>query len=115
MRSYLKEEGRRFSKDNAGLTKYFDDIVSVEETGSFKPAPKVYEYFAKRINRAIEELRLVATHDWDTHGALSAGMLAAYIARSGAPYHPQYCQPDVYAASIDEVVAQIITRDRESH
>ncbi|MDX2421185.1 MAG: haloacid dehalogenase type II [Amphritea sp.] len=97
--------------DNAGLTEYFDDIVSVEETGSFKPDPKVYEFVAWRINRPIEELRLVATHDWDTHGALSAGMHAAYIDRSGASYHPQYRQPDVYATTMDEVVEQIIVRD----
>jgi len=99
--------------DNAGLTDYFDDIVSVEETGSFKPDPRVYGFVARRINRPIDELRLVASHDWDTHGALSAGMHAAYIDRSGAPYHPQYRQPDVYAATMDDVVEQIIARDGE--
>lgn len=96
---------------NAGLTEYFDEIVSVEETGSFKPDPKVYEFVAKRINRPLGELRLVATHDWDTHGALAAGMLAAYIDRSGAPYHPLYLQPDVHAITMNDVVEQIMTRD----
>lgn len=99
--------------DNAGLTDYFDDIVSVEETGSFKPDPMVYEFVAKRINRPIEELLLVATHDWDTHGALSAGMHAAYIDRSGASYHPQYRKPDVYATTMGDVVEQIIAKDSE--
>jgi 2-haloacid dehalogenase len=99
--------------ENAGLTEYFDDIVSVEETGSFKPDPKVYEFVARRINRPIEELRLVATHDWDTHGALIAGMHAAYIDRSGAPYHPLYHRPDVYAMTMGDVVELIIARDRE--
>ena len=99
--------------DNAGLTEYYDEIVSVDETGSFKPDPKVYEFVAKRINRPLGELRLVATHDWDTHGALAAGMLAAYIDRSGAPYHPLYYRPDVYATSMDDVVEQIIARDGE--
>lgn len=96
---------------NAGLKDYFDGIVSVEETGSFKPDPKVYEFVAKRINRPLNELRLVATHDWDTHGALSAGMLAAYIDRSSAPYHPRYKRPDVEAATMEDVVEQIIVRD----
>ena len=99
--------------DNAGLTEYFDDIVSVEETGSFKPDAKVYGFVAKRINRPIEDLRLVATHDWDTHGALTAGMHAAYIDRSGAPYHPLYHRPDVYATTMGDVVEQIIARDGE--
>jgi 2-haloacid dehalogenase len=99
--------------DNAALTAYFDDIVSVEETGSFKPDPRVYGFVARHVNRPIDELRLVATHDWDTHGALSAGMHAAYIDRSGAPYHPQYRQPDIYATTMDDVVEQIIARDGE--
>ena len=98
---------------NAGLTEYYDEIVSVEETGSFKPDPRVYAFVARRINRPLAELRLVATHDWDTHGALTAGMLAAYIDRSGAPYHPLYRRPDVYATTMDDVVEQIIARDGE--
>jgi 2-haloacid dehalogenase len=97
--------------DNAGLSAYFDEIVSVEETGSFKPDPGVYQFVAMRIQRPIEDLRLVATHDWDTHGALSAGMQAAYIDRSGAPYHPLYLRPDVHATTMGDVVEQIIARD----
>ena len=99
--------------NNSNLTQYFDDIISVETTGSFKPDPKVYIFVAERLNRPIEDLRLVATHDWDTHGALSAGMRAAYIDRSGAPYHPLYRHPDVYATSMVDVVEQIIARDDE--
>ena len=99
--------------ENAGLTDYYDDIVSVEETGSFKPDAVVYRFVAKRINRPIGELRLVATHDWDTHGALTAGMHAAYIDRSGAPYHPLYRRPDVYAKTMGDAVEQIIARDGE--
>jgi 2-haloacid dehalogenase len=97
--------------DNAGLSGYFDEIVSVEETGSFKPDPRVYEFVAARIQRPIKDLRLVATHDWDTHGALSAGMQAAYIDRSGAPYHPLYLRPDVHATTMGDVVEQIIATD----
>ena len=100
--------------DNAGLTQCFDDTVSVEETGSFKPDPEVYEFAARRTDRPVDELRLVATHDWDTHGALTAGMHAAYIDRSGAPYHPLYRRPDVYAATMGDVVEQIIARDSEA-
>lgn len=97
---------------NAGLTEYFDEIVSVEETGSFKPDPKVYEFVARRVGRPIDELRLVATHDWDTHGALSTGMHAAYIDRSRAPYHPQYRLPDVNATTMEAIVEQIIAVDK---
>jgi 2-haloacid dehalogenase len=93
---------------NAGLLEYFDDIISVEETGSFKPDPTVYKFAAKQLKQPLESLRLVATHDWDTHGALSVGMRAAYINRSGALYHPLYRQPDICATTMEDIVKRII-------
>jgi len=95
---------------HAGLVDYFDDIVSVEETGSFKPDPKVYQFVAAKLDQPVECLRLVATHDWDTHGALSVGFNAAYIDRSGIPYHPLYRQPDIYERTMDSIVEQIIVK-----
>ena len=98
---------------NAGLSTFFDQVISVESTGSFKPDPKVYQFVAEQLKQPIGTLRLVATHDWDTHGAMSAGMLAAYINRSGAPYHPQYKQPNIIADNMNELVEKIIVSDKE--
>jgi 2-haloacid dehalogenase len=98
--------------NNAGLTEYFDDIVSVEATGSFKPDPMVYAFVAERVNRPIGDLRLVAAHDWDTHGAITAGMHAAYIDRTGVPYHPLYRQPDICATNMGDIVGKIMERER---
>lgn len=96
---------------NAGLMEHFDDIISVEKTGSFKPDPKVYKFAAEQLDQPMESLWLVATHDWDTHGALSVGMRAAYINRSGVIYHPLYRQPDVYATTMEDIVGQIIKKN----
>ncbi len=96
---------------HAGLADDFDDIVSVEKTGTFKPDATAYLYVAERMRRPIGELRLVATHDWDTHGALAAGMQAAYIDRSGEPYHPLYHKPDIFEKTMEGVVDQIMARD----
>jgi 2-haloacid dehalogenase len=49
-------------------------------------------------------LRLVATHDWNTHGVLSVGLNAAFIDRSGIPSHPFYRRPDIYAATMESIV-----------
>jgi 2-haloacid dehalogenase len=96
---------------NAGLGELYDDVISVEETGSFKPDAKVYKFVAERLGQPLRDLRLIATHDWDTHGAMTAGMLAAYIDRSGAPYHPLYRQPDISATDMNDVIEQIIRAD----
>ena len=100
--------------ENAGLSDYFSKVVSVEETGSFKPDPKVYRFVADLLEQPIGSLRLVATHDWDTHGAMSSGMLAAYIDRAGTPYNPQYLKPSIIENNMNDIVEQIIKADQES-
>lgn len=99
---------------NSELSNHFDEIVSVERSGTFKPDKAAYSFVAQQLDKAIGDLRLVATHDWDTHGALSAGMMAAYINRSGTPYHPLYRRPDVNGATMREVVDQILKLDRQN-
>lgn len=100
--------------ENAGLNDYFSKVVSVEETGSFKPDPKVYRFVADLLEQPIGSLRLVATHDWDTHGAMSSGMLAAYIDRAGTPYNPQYLKPSIIENNMNDIVEQIIKADQEN-
>ena len=93
----------------AQLTDYFDEIISVEETGSFKPDPTVYEFAAQKLQQPIDQLCLVATHDWDTHGALSAGLSAAYIDRTGVLYNPLYLKPKLQSNSMINLIDMIIT------
>ncbi|GLS89185.1 haloacid dehalogenase [Psychromonas marina] len=97
---------------NAGLNDYFDDIVSVEDSGSFKPDFNVYQFAANRVHRSIDSLWLVATHDWDTHGAICAGMHAAYIDRSGIGYHPLYRQADIDGKTMGDVIEKIIVLNK---
>lgn len=97
---------------NAGLGPYFDVVLSVEETGSFKPDRKVYDFAANRLDRPVATLRLVAAHDWDTHGAMTAGMEAAYLERTKAPYNPLYRRPAIAATTMASLVDKIIATDR---
>ncbi|MGH1405008.1 MAG: HAD family hydrolase [Rhodomicrobiaceae bacterium] len=93
---------------NAGLEGHFDEIISVESTGSFKPHEKVYRFAAVKLAEPIENLRLIACHDWDTHGALTAGMKAAYLDRSQTPYNPLYQKTDIKGNTMIEIAKRII-------
>lgn len=97
---------------NAGLDEYFDEVLSVEEACTFKPSQQAYQFAATKLGQPKDMLRLVATHDWDTHGAMSAGLEAAYINRSGAPYNPLYKKPKIYGSTMNDVVEQIIATDQ---
>ncbi len=96
---------------DSGLALHFDVVLSVEDSGSFKPDSKVYGFAATQLNRQIGDLRLVAAHDWDTHGAMTAGMQAAYLDRNGAPYNPLFRRPDIEATTMVSLAEQIIAAD----
>lgn len=93
---------------SAGLEDGFDALVSVEEVGSFKPDPAVYQHAARRMDRAPERCWMVAAHDWDVHGAMAAGLLGAYVARPRTPYHPAFRPPTVRGADLLETVDAIL-------
>ena len=96
---------------NSGLSDYFEDLISVEEAATFKPSREAYQLASHRLGRQACDLRLVACHDWDTHGAICAGLHAAYIDRAGAVYNPLYKKPKIYASTMHDVADLIISSD----
>jgi 2-haloacid dehalogenase len=68
---------------NAGLEGLFEAVLSVDKVRRFKPARAVYEMAARELGEDAGDLWLVAAHDWDTTGALSAGWKAAFVQRPG--------------------------------
>ena len=81
--------------------------------GASNRTARVYEFVAARVlPDRWPELRLVATHDWDTHGAISAGLMAAYIDRSPArPTIRSTIALTCFATTMGDVVTQILQED----
>lgn len=96
----------------AGLNDYFDAAISVEEASTFKPAKVAYQYALQQLQISPTQARLVATHDWDTHAALSAGLKAAHIDRSSGQYNAHYLMPDILSNSMGDIAKQIIVKEK---
>ncbi|MGW8318646.1 MAG: haloacid dehalogenase type II [Candidatus Promineifilaceae bacterium] len=96
---------------NAGLADYFEQLISVDAVGRFKPAPEPYRLAADKLGVDVEQVRLVAAHDWDVQGALRAGCHGAFIARRGKIYHPLYEKPDIVGLDLREVADRILAVD----
>ena len=69
--------------ENAGLHPFIQRVFSVEEVGRFKPNAAPYMHVAETLGVAIDEMVMVAAHDWDCAGALAAGADAAFVKRPG--------------------------------
>jgi len=95
--------------NNTGLTEYFDELLSIEPVGKFKPFHDTYTWGAKKMGVRPEECMLIAAHGWDVAGALWAGWRAAFIARPGQQLYPLAPNPEVVAPDLKKMAEIIIT------
>jgi 2-haloacid dehalogenase len=96
--------------NHAGLAPYFEQILSVEMAGKFKPARETYLKAAERLGVAPSDMRMVAAHNWDTTGAMRAGCAAAFVARPGMVLGPTDETPDIIGVDVMEVAGRIIEK-----
>ena len=66
---------------NAGLSPYFDHVLSVEEVGSFKTDPKVYQLAVDRLGVAKSEITFQSSNAWDAYAASAFGMRVVWCNR----------------------------------
>jgi len=92
----------------AGIISFFDQILSVEEYGKFKPHIEVYKWAARKLNLTNAECMLVAAHGWDVGGAKWAGWQTAFVSRPGQQLFPLAIRPDIFENDLLKVANQIL-------
>lgn len=93
--------------DRSNLGKYFEQCLSVEEIGIYKPHKRVYQWAAEQAGEKIDNCTMIAAHDWDVMGAKWAGMNTIFINRRYYPYLPSSAQPDVITNSLEVLAEQL--------
>ncbi len=68
--------------EHAGISHYFQDIISVDEVHSFKPDPAVYRHFLNRSASKNHEAWLVSANPFDVIGAATVGMQSIWLQRT---------------------------------
>jgi 2-haloacid dehalogenase len=96
--------------DAAELRPYFQGVVSVDEVKAYKPSPKAYRHCAKRLERPVEEVRLVSSNPFDDIGAEAAGMRAAWVDRSGGLFDTLSSPPEVIVGTLTELADALQAR-----
>ena len=94
--------------ENAGLLDYFDEKLSIEDIGKFKPDRDAYDWAARKMGIKPAECLLVAAHGWDIAGALWAGWRGAFVGRPGAQLYPLSPSPEINESDLSLVAKQLI-------
>ncbi len=81
----------------------FDEVISVQEAGYFKPHWATYATAADILDEERSSLLFVANHAFDCIGAKSFGMRSAFIDRRRRPYGQTPHQPDLIVQDFAEL------------
>jgi 2-haloacid dehalogenase len=68
--------------EHAGLSRFFEAIISADELKTFKPHPSVYGLAVKRLHSNADEIGFVSSNFWDISGASSFGFRTFWINRN---------------------------------
>ncbi|MGJ8636151.1 MAG: haloacid dehalogenase type II [Phycisphaerales bacterium] len=93
---------------NAGLIDLFDERLSVEDIGLYKPHEHAYRWAARRVGVPASECMLIAAHGWDIAGALWSGWRGAFLARPGAQLYPLADSPEIVVPTLTGATEQLL-------
>jgi len=94
-------------RDNIGIP--FDDVISVEKAGSFKPHPAVYRTAARILGKSPDEILMVAAHSFDITGARACGYRGAYVNRYDLPNEESPYLPDFEVADFHQLADRLLS------
>ncbi|MBM83739.1 MAG: haloacid dehalogenase type II [Planctomycetaceae bacterium] len=86
----------------------FDDIISVQVVGAFKPNPGVYRKAAGILGLEVGECLMVSANSFDVMGARMCGLRGAFVNRQSLPYEDSGYQPDVTVSDFTELADELL-------
>jgi 2-haloacid dehalogenase len=96
--------------EHGGIIDRFERRFSVDKVRHHKPSHEAYAYVEAQLGARPSDMLLIASHTWDTIGALGAGWHAALIKRPGNDVLGVGPQPEVVGSDLDDVAGQLIAR-----
>jgi 2-haloacid dehalogenase len=84
----------RSNAEGAGIADLFDELLSTEVNGTYKPDPRAYELGMKRLKLKKEEIVFAAFGGWDAYGAKNFGYTTYWVNRFNLPVEELGIEPD---------------------
>jgi 2-haloacid dehalogenase len=95
---------------HGGIIDLFERRFSADGVHRHKPAPETYASVEKALNAKPSDFCLIASHTWDTLGAVAAGWQAALIKRPWNGVLGVGPQPQIVGPDLNDVADQLIVR-----
>ena len=93
--------------DAAGISEWFDELLSVDVLKCYKPTPAVYQLIPERFDCKPSDVTFFSSNNWDVSGAGAFGFKTIWVNRTGVAWDNLPGQPDIIVNSISEVQLNI--------
>jgi len=94
--------------EHAGISEFFDGVVSVDDVKTYKPSPDVYRHFVDSTGSDKTSAWLISSNPFDVQGAVSFGMQAAWLHRfKDVVFDPWGIEPTIVMEELLEIVERI--------
>jgi 2-haloacid dehalogenase len=88
----------------------FDDLLSTDAAGAFKPDPRAYQLAVSATGFNREEIAFAAFGGWDAAGSKSFGFRTIWINRQGLPVEELGVEPDTTLSTLTGMAASLPPR-----
>ncbi|MDA9959581.1 haloacid dehalogenase type II [Alphaproteobacteria bacterium] len=93
--------------DAAGISEWFDELLSVDVLKCYKPTPAVYQLIPERFDCKPSDVTFFSSNNWDVSGAGAFGFQTVWVNRSGLAWDNLPGKPDSIVKSISEAQLNI--------
>ena len=93
--------------DAAGISEWFDELLSVDVLKCYKPTPAVYQLVTERFDCAPRDVTFFSSNNWDVSGAGAFGFKTIWVNRTGVAWDNLPGKPDIIVNSISEAQLNI--------
>jgi 2-haloacid dehalogenase len=108
--SNFSREMLRANADNAGITGLFDELLSTEVNGTYKPDPRAYALGMERLNLKKEEIAFAAFGGWDAYGAKNFGYATYWVNRFNLPAEKLGIEADATSNNLEGLLDFVLGR-----
>ena len=111
--SNSSESSLRAKMNSAVLADYFDEMLSVESVGKYKPDPQTYRWAAQTLGVPLGRNPATSPPTTGTSQALYRRAAGPRTWRARRTYNPYYPTPDIMASTMTELAEKIVAAEQE--
>src|SRR4051812_3082583 len=100
----------RANAERAGIAELFDELLSTEVNGTYKPDPRAYALGMERLRLRKEEILFAAFGGWDAYGAKSFGYTTYWVNRFHLPAEELGIEADKTSDNLEGLLKFVLGR-----